>query len=90
MTEKIPTMADVIARSYLMHPTLFAEALEKDAKMRRDWVHGLPFDGRAKETAHGIAALQHHIAASHQRMAEDIRAGRRFDPETLEPGAPTI
>jgi|tagenome__1003787_1003787.scaffolds.fasta_scaffold20624366_2 hypothetical protein len=52
MTEKIPTMADVIARSCLMHPILFAEALEKDAKMRRDWVHGLPFDGWAKEAAH--------------------------------------
>jgi hypothetical protein len=75
------TMADVIARSYSMHPSLFADALEQVARTHRTASFHTRFDNKAADIAT-------RMAMNCEIMADDIGGGR-FKPEALEFG-PTI
>jgi hypothetical protein len=63
------TMADVIARSLLLHPSLFAETLERVARTHREASYSLRFDSKAAD----IAA---RMARECEFMADDISTGR--------------
>ena len=68
------TMNDVIAKSYLMHPSLFADTLQAAANVHGDYA-GRTYSKQASTIASGMC----HDAASVKRM---INKGT-LDPEAL-------